>query len=165
MEIEAVPWNIAVAQLADITKVMQNFLFFCVIFIYIIAGIVIINTLSMAVLERTAEISMMRAIGAQKNFILCLFVSEIMILSFFFGLLGIIAGILIIQSINIQNIGLGGDQFLSLLLGGDTFRPVIDLMTVLKGLLQLGIVICLSMVYPLFLIRKVTPLHAVVRKY
>ena len=54
------------------------------------AIIIIVNTLSMAAIERTSEIGMMRAVGARKGFIRLMFLGETAALSAIFGGAGIV---------------------------------------------------------------------------
>ena len=72
--------------------------------LFVVAVIIIVNTLTMATLERITEIGMMRAIGAGKSFIRGMFIGETAMLSGVFGGAGIIAGIAIVKIIPLLNI-------------------------------------------------------------
>ncbi|MCX6811573.1 MAG: ABC transporter permease, partial [Candidatus Berkelbacteria bacterium] len=60
-----------------------------------VASIGIINTMTIALLERTHEIGIMKAVGASNNDIRKIFLSEAVLISFLGGLLGLISAILI----------------------------------------------------------------------
>ena len=61
----------------------------------IVAGVTIINTMTISVMERTREIGVMKAIGATNNDVLFLFISESMVTGFVGGGLGAGVGFLL----------------------------------------------------------------------
>lgn len=61
----------------------------------VVGGIGIMNTMLMAVMERTREIGIMKAIGASSNLILSLFLFEAGLIGLIGGIIGIILGALI----------------------------------------------------------------------
>lgn len=81
------------AQLAEIDYLIRALWAICVVLLILFAFLVVIgisNTYSFIVLERTAEIGMMRAIGMSQSKVLSLFLSE----SVFLGVVGISLGML-----------------------------------------------------------------------
>jgi len=133
-----------------------------VFFIFFVAIIIIMNTLSMAAMERVPEIGMMRAVGAQKSFIGGMFVIETSILSLLFGGAGIVVGfavILLLDSMGITTT----NHILQLLFGGSVFRPVIEGWDIALGIVELALVTWLATLYPVRVARRITPLEAVVR--
>lgn len=79
----------------------------------IVAAIGLINTMTIALLERTNEIGIMRAIGAAPNDIQKIFLGESTLIGFFGGVSGIILGILASEilnaSFNLLAVSLGGE--------------------------------------------------------
>ncbi len=67
----------------------------------IVGGIGIMNTMYTAVLERTREIGVMKAIGARNSDVLTLFVIESGLLGFFGGIIGVIVGAAISKSVEL----------------------------------------------------------------
>jgi putative ABC transport system permease protein len=134
-----------------------------VMFLFFVAIIIIVNTLSMAALERTTEIGMMRAVGAKKGFISRMFLAETAMLSFVFGGAGITAGIIVVRILAMLNITSANDM-VQLLFGGDTFHPLLTVMDLFLTVIQLTIVTLIAVAYPTRVARSITPLDAVQRE-
>ena len=100
IEARAISWKDAVGFISDISLFFRIALNVFVCFIFFVAVIIIINTLSMASMERIPEIGTMRAIGARKSFVGKMFLLETSMLSFIFGGIGIIFGCLLIFGIS-----------------------------------------------------------------
>ena len=58
----------------------------------VVAGIGIINTMTISVMERTREIGIMKAIGAKSKHVLLMFISEAVFTGLIGGLLGVLIG-------------------------------------------------------------------------
>ena len=136
--------------------------FVFVMLLFFVAIIIIVNTLTMAALERTSEIGMMRAIGARKEFISRMFLGETVMLSAVFGGLGIVLGYVIIRLVPLFNITTQNDM-LQLLFGGDKFMPYLSLTDMLMALGQLALVSIIAVIYPVKIARNITPLDAISR--
>jgi putative ABC transport system permease protein len=67
----------------------------------LVGAVGILTIMTMAVTERTAEIGLLRALGARENQVLTLFLSEAMILSALGGLLGLLIGVGIAQGLHL----------------------------------------------------------------
>jgi putative ABC transport system permease protein len=134
-----------------------------VFFIFIVAIIVIMNTLSMSAIERTSEIGMMRAVGARKSFIARMFFTEIFILSGGFGGLGILTGIILTAIV--ASLGITTDNGIAqLLFGGDSFIPILTVSDILACIFELILVTLLAWVYPARIASRITPLEAIARE-
>ncbi|TAL31613.1 MAG: FtsX-like permease family protein [Spirochaetes bacterium] len=158
----AVTWKKATGQLADMATIIRTALFVFVVFIFFVAIIIIMNTLSMAAMERVSELGMMRAVGAQKRFIASMFFSETAFLSFLFGGAGILAGVLCVYVLGLLDITTT-NRILELLFGGSVFRPVLDFWDIFTGVIELAAVTVLATIYPIRTARRITPLEAVAR--
>lgn len=156
-------WKQASGEVAQLATITQGALFIFVLFIFFVAAIIIMNTLSMAAIERAGELGMMRAIGARKSFVSRMFFSETTVLSAFFGGLGIVIGIIIVWVVAAMNISTTGNEIVGLMAGGDTVHPIATIGGVILGLIQLAIVTILAMVYPIRVATKITPLEAISR--
>ncbi len=160
---KAISWKKAAGTIGDTAAIMKGALNGFVFFIFFVAIIIITNTLSMAALERTNEIGMMRAVGARKDFIGTMFMAETLVLSAVFGGIGIIVGIGATNILAAVNISAGTNDALQLFFGGDVFHPILNWLDILTGVIELGIVTLIAAAYPLVVARKITPLEAIAR--
>ncbi|MCX7725706.1 MAG: FtsX-like permease family protein, partial [Chitinispirillaceae bacterium] len=161
--VRVIRWDKAVGTIGSMALLIKSALFIFVMFLFFVAVIIIVNTLSMAALERTSEIGMMRAIGASKGFIGNMFMWETAILSFLSGGAGIVLGFLFVNIISLMKISTDNDM-LQLLFGGDTFRPFLSVIDILVVIFQLTLVTIVAVLYPVKIARKITPLDAITRE-
>lgn len=160
--VRAITWNSASGPIGSMAIIIKSALFVFVTLLFVVAIIIIINTLTMAALERTTEIGMMRAVGARKSFISGMFFGETGILSAVFGGAGIITGVLTVKLIPLFNITTKNDM-LQLLYGGDAFHPMLMAPDIIVTILQLIIVTVIAALYPVAVAKNITPLDAIQR--
>lgn len=163
LPLKAVKWSKAIGMMGQFAVIMKGALYVFVGFIFFVAVIIIMNTLSMTTMERVTEIGMMRAVGAKKRMIAGMLVVETVILSLFFGILGMLAGAGAVKILSGMNIATQ-NEMIQILYGGDTFHPQLTLSHVAVCFLLLGIVTCLAVIYPIKLSRGITPLDAMTRE-
>ena len=161
--VRAITWQKATGMIGSMAGLIKTSLFVFVMLLFFVAIIIIINTLSMAAIERTTEIGMMRAVGAQKGFIRTMFLGETGMLSAVFGGCGIVAGIITVHVVAAFNITTDNDM-VQLLYGGDTFRPLLSVIDIGLAVFQLIIVTFVAVVYPIRVAGNITPLDAVSRE-
>jgi ABC-type antimicrobial peptide transport system permease subunit len=160
--VRAVSWKKALGVVGSMATLIKAALFVFVGFLFFVVIIIIVNTLSMAAIERTTEIGMMRAVGAKKGFISTMFLAETAMLSFVFGGAGIVAGIVGVNMLAMFNITSTNDM-VQLLFGGDTFHPLLTALDIALSIVQLAIVTLIAVVYPTRVAQSITPLDAVQR--
>jgi putative ABC transport system permease protein len=161
--VKVVPWNKATGMVGSMALLIKCSLFAFVMLLYVVAILIIINTLSMAALERTSEIGMMRAVGARKGFIRNMFLGETVALSVIFGGAGIAVGLIIVNILAALNLTTANDM-MQLLYGGDTFRPLLNIVDIALAAVQLCIVTVLAVIYPMYVASNITPLDAIGRE-
>lgn len=154
-------WWHAAAPMSMITQAIKAVLNIALIIIFTVSAIIIMNTLIISVMERTAEIGTIRALGGQKGFIFRLFVLESLTISAFFGGLGILFGALLIQMVHQVGIPAPQDSFLRTLINADVLYPTLSAGTVLYALLFIGIIGLVSSLYPVRFALKVEPIKAI----
>lgn len=116
----------------------------------IIGGIGIINTMIMAVYERTKEIGVLKAVGWKSKRILGMILGETLVLTIVSGIVGTIFGILM-SEVGMALIGGGNEQSLSLAYNPSTF------------LLAFGVAIAVGLIggiYPAYRASKLAPTEA-----
>jgi putative ABC transport system permease protein len=158
----AVPWNKASGPVGAMAMLIRGALFAFVMLIFVVAAIIVMNTLSMAAMERAGEIGMMRAIGAGRNFVRALFLGETLLLSLIFGGIGIAVGSVAVFVL--AHAGLTTDNdFLQMAYGGETFQPFLRGADYLLALAQLLLTSAIAVFYPTMLASGITPLEAIAR--
>ena len=163
LNVRVVSWKKAIGQLGSMAVLIKVALDVFVVFLFFVAVIIIINTLSMAALERTSEIGMMRAVGARKSFISRMFFSETAMLSFVFGGLGIFIGTIAVKALTLCRFTSDND-FIQLIYGGDTFRPFLSVFDIGLTIMLLALVTLVAIIYPILVARNITPLDAISRE-
>jgi len=117
----------------SVLGLIQMVLVFIAAISLIVGGIGIMNTMLMAVMERTKEIGIMKAIGATNNFILSLFLVESGVIGLVGGLIGYLLGFSIALIGGIVASSSGIDLIISfdpiLLLGSLAFAFVIGMVS------------------------------------
>jgi putative ABC transport system permease protein len=121
-----------------------------------VSAIGMFNTMTVTLLERTAEIGVMRTIGASSRDIVVLFVAEAVIVGFLGGVVGILIGAGIGESLNFV-LGLVAKKF-----GGDAvslFRYPIGFLVFIA--LFSGAVGLITGLFPARRAAKINPLDAI----
>jgi putative ABC transport system permease protein len=163
LPVKVLSWKKASGQVAQISDILQIIITVFVILLFFVAIIIIMNTLSMNALERAEEFGMMRAVGARKSFITKMFLAETFSLSFIFGGIGILIGVIVTWIIRPIRISSGGNEIFELLFGGEVFQPTLGFAGLVTGIIGLAIVTVLAVIYPVVVARKITPLDAINR--
>lgn len=160
--VRAVSWKDAWSVLYAYARINQTSLLVFVYIVYFAAILMIANSLSMAAIERTAEIGTMRTVGTRKGFIARMFVMEATFLSFIFGGLGILLGIAAIKILAGMELRTSSVS-LQTLFGGSQYCPLVDINGIITGIIQLGIITIIAVIYPVIVARRINPIDAIKR--
>jgi ABC-type lipoprotein release transport system permease subunit len=163
MKLQAVDWQTASGIVGQLVLVLQVVLYIAILIIFLVALVIINNTMVMATMERTTEIGTMRAIGAQRPFVVALFLVETIALGVIAGGLGAAAGAGLITwlgSVGVPAI----HNTLVLLFAGPRLFPVLGLHNVVFGLVSILSIGALSTLYPSVLAARVPPVVAMQAK-
>lgn len=163
LDVRAISWKQALGPIGSMALLIKAALAVFVGLLFVVAVIIIVNTLTMAALERTPELGMMRAIGARKGFIGRMFMAETAVLSALFGGLGIGTGALATLALSALHLTSANDM-LQLAFGGDTFRPALAPGDFLLSGAELILVALAAVAYPMRLAQRISPLDAVYRE-
>jgi ABC-type lipoprotein release transport system permease subunit len=153
-------WWHAAAPMSMTTVGIQAVMNFALIIIFIVVIIIIMNTLIISVMERTGEIGTIRAMGGQKRFIFTLFTAETMTISLIFGILGMIAGAIVITILGKIGIPAEEGSLLQMIAGGNSINPGLSAWTIGFSFIFMFIVGILSSLYPVFFAMKIQPYEA-----
>ncbi|MFN7144173.1 MAG: ABC transporter permease, partial [Myxococcota bacterium] len=163
LNVQAVDWQTASGIVGQLVMVLQAVLYTAILIIFLVALVIINNTMVMATMERTTEIGTMRAIGAQRPFVVVLFLVETMLLGAIAGGLGAGAGALFIGWLG--NVGVPAvHNTLVLLFAGPRLFPVMTLGNVIFGMVSILTISALSTLYPSVLAARVPPVVAMQAK-
>jgi ABC-type lipoprotein release transport system permease subunit len=160
-----VGWEGATGFVGQFIHVLRFALYVAVLIILLVAIVIVNNSMVMATLERVSEIGTMRAIGAQKGFILRMFVLEAVVLALLSGSLGALLGAQI--TLFLQDVGIPAatqstqtTEVLIFLFGGPRLYPTVAPSHLLFGLGVILVVGLVSALYPAFLATRIQPIQA-----
>lgn len=148
--------NEIVIQTEAMAKTYMSFLYLIVL---AIAATVIINTLIMAVFERTREIGILSAIGMKGRRILAMFMTESTLLALGGVAMGLVLGLLVVGFFNrngfyVGNLGMTG------FLIPDTIYARLNMQDVVNLSIATFIVAVISGLYPAVLAARLEPVQA-----
>jgi putative ABC transport system permease protein len=146
--------------MADAFKLAFNIL---ILIIAVVAIIIIMITLVISITERISEIGTMRALGAQKGFVRLMILSETIMISAVFGLIGIILGSLILFILGATGIS-APNMFFEMIFGGKVLYPVISMGTILQSIFIIFLIGIISSLYPVAVALKIQPVTAIQSK-
>ena len=155
----AMGWKLAAASYAYSVEGVGLVFNILVIILGVVVFIIIMNTMTVSIIERTGEIGTMRAIGAEKKFVRRLFFTETLLLTSVSAAIGIIIAFIIMGIFNSLNIAIT-NSIAKMILGGGLlhFSPTVGIVvnTIIVALAGS----LLSNVYPVKSALKITPLKA-----
>lgn len=157
--VEAVDWRHAAGSTALYLHWLRIILNVGIVIVLFAGFIIVNNTLTVNVLDRTCEMGTMRAVGASKKYIALECMAETLLLSVAGGICGIFLGFAACAFINRLHIHFVNEYLVQLFGSGQlaiyvSFRNVVRLIMVSFGI---GF---LSWVYPVINALKITPVQA-----
>jgi hypothetical protein len=158
--------NLRVADWREVSGLVGKFigviwivLVTAIVIIFLVALVIINNSMVMATLDRTREIGAMRAMGAQKRTILALLLLESVVLGFGFGLVGVGLGSAIILVLGQVGLPAFTDE-LYFLFAGPRLLPTLAPAHFLVAFGVVFVVTVASVFYPARLAMAVQPVEA-----
>ncbi len=159
LPLKAVSWQKASGFVGQFATLMRVVLFTAVLIIFVVALVVINNALVMATLERVREIGMLRAIGAQRRFVLSMLVIEAVVVGILFGTLGSALGALILTILGKRGIPASSDV-LTFFFSGPRLYPTVGGQNLVFALVIVLVVSVISSLYPAWIATRVSPREA-----
>jgi ABC-type lipoprotein release transport system permease subunit len=157
--LQVVDWQRAAGLLGQFIIVMRVVLYVAIFVIFLVALVIINNSMVMATMERTPEIGTMRAIGAQRSFVMLLFLVETVVLGCIAGGLGMALGSAFVGWLGHIGIPAVAD-ILVVLFAGPRLYPSVHAGNLLFGFGTILVVSLLSTMYPAILAARVAPIVA-----
>jgi putative ABC transport system permease protein len=158
--VKTASWNEASGFFSYIAGIIQAVIYGATFLIFLIVVFILMNTLIIGVLERTAEIGTLRAMGAEKKFITLLFLWESFLLNGSAAIVGMAASLGLILFVG----GAGGivlpDVVQQYLVGGGTLPLLLTVRPFVLATMLIFIVSVLATLYPVRVATAISPLKA-----
>jgi ABC-type antimicrobial peptide transport system permease subunit len=159
LALNVIDWRTASGIVGQMIAVIRLVLFGAVFIIFVVAVIIVNNTMLMSTLERTREIGTMRAIGAQRGFIRRMFLAESGTLALLFGGIGAVAGSILMQLLHSWGIPATSD-FAHFLFAGPRLHPNLEWVHVIIAMAVIAAVAVAATIYPVRVATRITPREA-----
>jgi ABC-type lipoprotein release transport system permease subunit len=159
LELRVVSWQKASGNIGQFVFVTKVALYFCVFIIFIVALVVINNAVMMATLQRIREIGTMRALGAQRRFVLALILLETVFLGLAFGSAGTLLGAFAVKWLGRRGIP-AANEFLYFFFSGPRLRIELGWGSVAAAFLVICATAAVSALYPAVVATRVSPIEA-----
>jgi ABC-type lipoprotein release transport system permease subunit len=156
---QVIDWKEASGLIGQLAVLTRAILVIALIIIFGVTVIIINNSMVMATLERIREIGTMRAIGAQRNFMLLLVMLESLVIALISGLIGILISLLIFLALGKYGIPATND-IAKFFFSGPRLYPVLELAHVLYGLITVTLIGLAATYYPARIAVRVKPIEA-----
>jgi hypothetical protein len=159
LSLKAIDWQTAAGLIGQFIDVARRVLYIAILIIFMIALVIINNAMVMATLERVREIGTLRAIGAQRRFILAMLVIEAIVVGLVFGGLGAGLGAVLVGIVGKIGIPAKSDVWF-FFFSGPRLYPFIGTSNVVAAFIIVLLVSAFSSFYPAWLAMRVTPRQA-----
>jgi ABC-type antimicrobial peptide transport system permease subunit len=157
--LKVIDWQKASGNLGQLVVVAKAVLYFAIFIIFVVALVIINNAVMMATLQRIREIGTMRAIGAQRGFVLAMVLVETLFLGLVFGAAGTGLGALIVNWLH--NAGIpAGNEFLYFFFSGPRLYVDLGMGSLIGAFVIIGVVTSASALYPAIVATRVSPVQA-----
>jgi ABC-type lipoprotein release transport system permease subunit len=159
LPLKAITWQQASGLIGQFATLMRAVLYATVLIIFVVALVVINNALVMATLERVREFGTLRAVGAQRRFILAMLVLESIVIGISSGAVGALVGIGLL--VWLGRVGIPAVTLeLSFFFSGPRLFPSVTPEQVMFSFISVLIVSVISSIYPAWLAMRVSPREA-----
>lgn len=159
LPLKAISWQKAAGLLGQFTVLMRVVLYTAVLIIFVVALVIINNALVMATLERVREIGTLRAVGAQRRFVLAMLVFESIVVGLAFGVVGALVGGALVQVLGKVGIPALNAVF-TFFFSGPRLYPLFALPNLIFALVVVLIVSVVSSIYPAWIAMRISPREA-----
>ena len=159
LDLKVVTWQKAAGNIGQFVLVAKVVLYIAVFIIFIVALVVINNAVMMATLQRVREVGTMRAIGAQRSFVLGMILIETILLGLVFGSVGVGLGSGLIEWLGHKGIP-ASNAFLYFFFSGPRLYTKLGVGSIYGAMLIILVVTTLSALYPAIIATRISPVQA-----
>ncbi len=159
IEDRAINWKRAAASYTESIEGINTIFNALIIILAIVVFIIIMNTMTVSVIERTGEIGTMRAIGSEKKFVQALFYAESLMLTVVSSIIGAILAVIIALIFNACNITIT-NEIAKMILGGGLLHFSLTPKIILSTIIFVTIGSIIANIYPVTSALRITPLKA-----
>lgn len=152
-------WTEAAGAIGKFVAAARGALALAVFIILLLAMLIINNAVTIATLRRVREIGTLRAIGAQRSFVLAMILIESLALALVFGLVGGLLSSGLLFWLHSHGIAAPADE-VRFFFAGPALYPSPSVLGVAVPLLLVTVVSVLSAAYPAFLASRIAPVRA-----
>jgi ABC-type lipoprotein release transport system permease subunit len=159
LSIKAISWQQAAGILGQVINFIAGLLLGFVAILFLLAMIVINNAVMMATLQRTQTFGTLRAIGAQRPFVLLMVLIESVVLGLVFGSVGMILGSVVVAILG--NVGIPAfNDYMYFFFSGPKLLPVLNFWNLLIAIVLVLVATTVSTLIPAINATRVSPLAA-----
>ena len=159
LNLNVVDWQSAAGMTGQFIFVVRLVLYVAIFVIFLVGLVVINNAMVMSTMERVSEIGTMRALGAQRRFILSTLLIETLLLGGLAGSLGALAGVGFIAWCGHVGIPAWSDVIV-FFFSGPRLYPTLRGINVFLGLCIILLVSLISTLYPARIATRIAPVVA-----
>ena len=159
LDLKVSSWQKAAGSIGQFVFVAKLVLYIAVFIIFIVTLVIINNAVMMATLQRIREIGTMRAIGAQRAFVLMMILIETIFLGIVFGTIGTLLGSAFIKWLGHKGIP-AVNEFLYFFFSGPRLYTTLGASSIVGAFVIVLVVTTLSALYPAIIATRVSPIQA-----
>ncbi|MBC7658996.1 MAG: ABC transporter permease [Chitinophagaceae bacterium] len=163
IEAKLVDWQEATGIVGQFANIVRLVLIFALGVIFLVALVIINNSIIVGTLNRTKEIGTMRAIGAQKSFVLGLFLAETAITGLIGSIIGATLATVFLFTLHIKGIPAPND-IVSFLFSGPRLYPTLQWNLVMTTPFVVSLVATIASIYAARHAAHVKPAEAMQEK-
>ena len=160
MNMKVVSWEEAAGALGQFVALARIILYTAVFFIFLVALVIINNATVMATLQRVKSIGTLRAIGAQKRFVVAMLLVETSAVGVAFGAAGALLGAGVVELVRFVGGIPATNEELSFFFSGPSLVPRLGTVSLAISIGIVLVVSVLSGLYPALIATRITPLEA-----
>lgn len=162
-EVKIVDWQAASGIIGQFVTIVRAALVFALFIMFFVGLVIINNSIIAGTLYRSREIGTMRAIGAQKSFVLSLFLCETAMTGLVGAILGSLGAVLVLAFMSFKGIPASNDV-VRFLFSGPRLYPGLHWQTVVLTPLLVSVIATLASVFAARFAASVRPAEAMQEK-